>query len=290
LVPLKTSNTQPTAQNIPSMARANAIDSLNLNGFVHPREDISQSLIVAARSLSASELHRMLEVSRSVTFYDLRAKQDDQFGHDVLMAAAYYNLTHGADVIPLLLAYGADPHAVGKSGNTACFMATQKQPASVMRIFLDAGADISGKVANTNDSFLHTAATNPDPEVVRVLVNAQPSNGLTIDPNHLNALGNTALMVSCGLNPEPSIASTLIEAGTHLEHVNAAGHNALSMLLANTEAGERFASVFEVLMRAGATVPRSVKWLQKGTVFNTIRERRRYICKYLSGKRETTYK
>ncbi|WCJ60976.1 ankyrin repeat domain-containing protein [Fontisphaera persica] len=111
-----------------------------------------------------------------------------KFGWTPLLAAVFHNNTN---VIPELLAAGADINLASKDGETPLMMAVSRGDDSVglVKYLIDKGADINRK-DNSGRTVIDLAnALPPKPKIVGVLAEAQRTGQLSISPT---AQTNTA--------------------------------------------------------------------------------------------------
>lgn len=99
---------------------------------------------------------------------------------------------------------GADPNKAGAFGLTPLGVAIDNKRTEIMRILIDAGAEVCPKSAKTTP--LHSAIQSSDLEVVRILVEAGA------DPNLKDKHGRSAFMEAC-TSLKPDIAQLLLDAG-----------------------------------------------------------------------------
>jgi len=99
-------------------------------------------LHVAARCGAIKTARKLLDLGASV---DFRSSKDPE-GITSLMTALHFAAEGGhADVIQLLLQYGASPHAINESGSSPFLRATRSGSLKAMKVLYDAGSDIDAQ-------------------------------------------------------------------------------------------------------------------------------------------------
>ena len=163
--------------------------------------------------------------------------------------------TRNADVIRVLLQAGADVAARDDFyGYTPLHNAARTGTAEVVRALLEAGADPDAWATGFSVDWgwgwtpLHLAArSNPDPEVVRVLV--EGGADLDVPSGESYRQGNTPLHYA-GANPNPDVAAALLDAGADVNALSASGRTPLHEVAANASNS----AVIELLVAAGGDV------------------------------------
>lgn len=120
---------------------------------------------------------------------------------------------------------------------------------SVVKILLDAGADIHAK--SMEDSILHTAARKGEPWLIKTLLSAGAN------PNALDFDNFTPLYSAVFTNPNPEIAQLLISAGSDVNHrakSEERGQQAAYRPLHAAAKGTRNPEIIRTLVQAGAVV------------------------------------
>ncbi|CAB1115548.1 unnamed protein product [Ectocarpus sp. CCAP 1310/34] len=117
------------------------------------------------------------------------------------------------DMMPLILQQGAVVDALDNQRRTPLHLAATVGSCPAVEVLLAAGADLSLRSGDNNESALETAAINGDVDVVRAMVR----HG--VDVNARDSQGLTALHAVAESNQAGAI-DALVEAGAH---VNARG-------------------------------------------------------------------
>jgi hypothetical protein len=174
------------------------------------------------------------------------------------------------------LARGASPEGTDYKGRRALELAVIKRHAHVVRMLVEAGADVD-HVGRYGKAPLHHAATRGPVEVVDALVrgganvNARSEQGNTplldaieagrlplalrllsggADPNAVDARGSTPLHLAIGRNQEPLVRA-LLEAGADPEAPDARGVTARA--LASKQRRKRIARLIQAHVEDGRT-------------------------------------
>ena len=163
--------------------------------------------------------------------------------------------TRDPAVISILLETGADVHERDEFYRyTPLHVAAQSGTAAVVRALLEAGAQAdawaTGFATDWGWSWtpLHLAArSNPDPEVIRALVEAGADLHAGSGESYLR--GNTPLHYA-GENPNPDVAAALLDAGADVNALSGAGRTPLHEAAAKASSP----AVIELLVAAGADV------------------------------------
>ncbi|CAG8888450.1 unnamed protein product [Penicillium egyptiacum] len=125
-----------------------------------------------------------------------------------------------ADIVALLLAHGADPHAKGDGRpDDPIRSAVLRNKAAVARVLLDNGIDAN--LTGYRGSLLHLAARNNREAVARVLI----EKGANIESIYC---GETPLQVACKAG-SVEVARCLIESGARLDTRGRHGSSLLHM-------------------------------------------------------------
>lgn len=77
-----------------------------------------------------------------------------------------------ADVVEVMLEAGADPSITGDNGWTPLIYAANKDSLEIVKLLVDAGADVSHANMNHRDTALHWAIHHENDEMARLLVDA----------------------------------------------------------------------------------------------------------------------
>lgn len=132
-------------------------------------------------------------------------------------------------------------------GMTPLMFAAQSNPnPEVIRVLLKAGADINAKHQDGSTMLDAAAAANRNPEIIEVLVKA----GAEVNAKDDN--GKTPLMCAAQYNRNPEVITALLKVGADVNKKTASGTTAL--MLAVGSMGNRNPGVIAVLAKAGADV------------------------------------
>lgn len=137
------------------------------------------------------------------------------------------------DMVEYLLSKKADVNAVSDDDDkySALRMATAMKSLDILKVLVDAGADLEGKSAS-GATALHLATGDGSEEVTKALLEAKASVATT------DADGNTALLSAAG-SGSSEVVALLLKARASLEAKNAAGQDAFKV----AEAAESKAAV-----------------------------------------------
>ncbi|CAI7581673.1 unnamed protein product [Penicillium glandicola] len=134
-----------------------------------------------------------------------------------------------ANIVALLLAHGADPHAkVGWESRDAITTAVLRNQAAAASILIDNGVDVNSTAA-LGDSLLHLAAQKyaiSREAVVRLLI----EKGANLE--HMNERKYTPLQVACQYG-SVEVARCLIESGADLHTQDRGGRSLLHLASSN---------------------------------------------------------
>ncbi|CAG7941765.1 unnamed protein product [Penicillium nalgiovense] len=212
---LAISETQDYQRDINAFARTSRRCYTLLNPFLYTynvRQHQGSALHWAA---SQGQLRTAQESLRQGAQIDSR---DRKTGKTPLIQSVHCD---HADIVALLLAHGADPHAKGDGGpNDAIRSAVIRNKAAVARVLLDNGVDPN--LTSHRGSLLHLAAEtahNNREAVARVLI----EKGANIESMEG---GETPLQVACG-SGSVEVARCLIESGARLDTRGRSGSSLL---------------------------------------------------------------
>lgn len=118
-------------------------------------------------------------------------------------------------IVKHLLAAGADPGVVTKTGLTPLHIAADKGDLGTIRMLLEAGAQV-GATTDAGETPLHVAAVNGDPDAVALLVAAGAPVGASTRE------GNTPLHLAAARGERRTI-TLLLESGAERSVANVAG-------------------------------------------------------------------
>ena len=157
-------------------------------------------------------------------------------------------ISHGPEVIELLLKHGAEPNAAGQHGYRPLHAAAEgivnSRQVEKIAALLKGGADPNAQ-DNSGDTPLHLAAINGHPEAVDALLKGGA------DPNRVNNKGWTPLhkFADLGTN-NPELLTRLIRGGADPNLLTPEGDTALH--LAISRRGSPTIPVIEALLAGGA--------------------------------------
>ena len=144
---------------------------------------------------------------------------------------------------------GADVNVSDDIGRTPLIYAATFNPdPEVVRVLIEAGADVNAQIEDVwspedGTTALMAAMTRSAPEVIRALV------GAGADVNARNRLGWTPLLLAAGsVNSNPETIRTLIDAGAYLNAVSMEGSSVL--MLAAERASDP--EIITILLSSGA--------------------------------------
>lgn len=121
------------------------------------------------------------------------------------------------EMLHLLLAYGADPHALSNNDQSALHLASSRGSSEVVEVLLALGVDPNLPEAGTSYTALHIAAYYGNFEVVKVLLEWS-ANIQDNDPTPLH-------LASC--NGHTSVANLLLDYGADVDHPSSNGDTPL---------------------------------------------------------------
>jgi len=124
-----------------------------------------------------------------------------------------YGYSQKANLMSLLLRMGVAADSRDGRGRTLLTTASSFADTTLLRILLDAKADVNA-CSDTGWTPLMAAAYEQGPDIVRILLEAGA------DVNATNHYGNTALHFAAGYNPDFQSAITLLRAGADLHARN----------------------------------------------------------------------
>lgn len=152
-------------------------------------------LAVSAREGSPEIVRKLIQMGADVN-------AAEEFGDTVLHFATRSEKTENAKI---LLEAGANVHAVGRFGNTPLHSAAwkQKAPASLVKLFVDAKADVNAK-NSVGETAVHIAADGGNKEFLRELLDAGGN------PNEKSNDGKTPLHKAAA-NVDVEIIQILID-------------------------------------------------------------------------------
>lgn len=131
-----------------------------------------------------------------------------------------------ADEVRALLATGADANARADDGATPLMGAAARGDAEMVRVLLEAGADVGASDADGVTALLLAAGGNPDPGVVRVLLEA-------------GADATGALLVAAMANHNPEVLRALLDGGVDASGEEGRGALRAALLRAVSDATDR---------------------------------------------------
>lgn len=156
------------------------------------------------------------------------------FGNTPLLIAAQEGYL---DMLHLLLAYGADPHALSNNDQSALHLASSRGSSEVAEVLLALGVDPNLPEAGTGYTALQIAAYYGNFEVTRSLLDWS-ANIQKDDPTPL-------YLASC--NGHTSVASLLLDRGSDVNHAGSNGDTPLHRAASNGHV-----EVVQLLLSRGA--------------------------------------
>jgi ankyrin repeat protein len=140
------------------------------------------------------------------------------FGGDTLLFSAV-NYGHG-DIVKMLLDAGANVHAKNGSGSTALIGAATRNYKEIVELLLGAGADVHAKNGSGSTALI-AAATQGRKETVELLL------GAGADVHAKNGIGSTALIAAAGRQGCKETAELLLNRGADVHAKRKDGSTAL---------------------------------------------------------------
>ncbi len=161
------------------------------------------------------------------------------------------------DLIQLLLAKGADPHA---AGDASLLPAAQSGDIEIMRLLIERGADVNAVAYRWGETPLHNAAASGSVQAVRLLlakgakIDAALRTGMTAVRGGTSVetgIGTMTALMWAAPSGSPEMISVLLEAGSN---VNAQDIRGMSSLMLAVASETQDIEVVKRLLRAGADV------------------------------------
>ncbi|WP_434752822.1 ankyrin repeat domain-containing protein [Paenibacillus amylolyticus] len=161
-----------------------------------------------------------------------------------LLSAAEAKDTEG---IVKLLQEGADVHAQDQSGRTALMIATYNQDTASVQKLIEAGADVNQQDDMLNSPFLYAGAEGYL-DILKLTIQAGA------DPSITNRYGGTALIPASEHGYVDVVRELLTQTSVDVNHVNRLGWTALLEAIILNDGNERQQQTIELLIHHGADV------------------------------------
>ncbi len=252
LIELKLNDTINEWNNIFAEPNSIRIDIKELKilskNFPHWNNLITESLNSISLKNSLKDLIKILKQERFLKLFDLLENQSkkeyENWSTDKLnktLTESLMPVMYKQDfikVVKLVLA-GADANLIYYSLPIICH-AAQHNRKEIVKILIQAGADVNYKDNNSMTTLIHIARTNN--QIAQILINAHT------DIDAKDNRGYTALSWAAGFNAEETVR-LLIQAGAN---VNSESESGLTPLIRASKYG--YKKIVEILIKAGANV------------------------------------
>lgn len=193
------------------------------------RDHISyeRPLHVAARDGDTARVRRLLDEGATVDVKD-----------GIGMAPLHYAAMCNVEMVQMLLARGANVHAIDNGGNTPALYAVSSGHWDIVELLLNAG--MGANEGSRALPLLSTAIGNNRPEIVKLLLDKGA------DPNREGVLYSAVSIRN------PAIIELLLDKGADPNKTGSGGRTVLHEAVLQDSASEKDAEIVKMLLRKGA--------------------------------------